>query len=531
MILALLVALQAPLAVAPDTIHPPHHAVHYDVTLVLGDTGRYILGQVSTTWLIRSAEPIQIELDSAMRVIRLQDDENSGRRDDHTLYAREQSDIILPHHKSPGDTLVSSLRYHGQVRDGLIITTNPYGDRVIFADNWPDRAHLWLPVQDHPSDKATVDFAVEVPAGMAVIANGVLTKVDTLAYGRRVWRYSMRQRIPAYGMVIGAGPLITTPLGTAACSIKCVPVAAVTYPQDSGWAVSGPFHRAVDMVEFLSQLAGPFPYDRLSHVESTTIFGGMENPSAIFFPDKAYTRKTLTEETVAHETAHQWFGDAVTERDWHHLWLSEGFATYFAALWLRHADGDSAFHASMNRGAAAVFRDTASTNRPIIDPAATDLIGLLNTNNYPKGAWVLQSLRGLIGDSAFYAGIRDYYREFRDSTALSADFAEVMSKAAGKSLDWFFTQALTQPGYPQLEVSWTQRKKNLDLVIRQTQPAEWGVFQLPNLEIGVDGVVHSVNVTGRETRVSIAGVAKPPTTVVVDPNGWWLFQSTVKGAK
>ena len=315
------------------------------------------------------------------------------------------------------------------------------------------------------------------------------------------------------------------------CKIRCVPLAVVTYPEDSAWAVAGPFRRAGDMIDFMSETVGPFPYDRLSHVESTTIFGGMENPTAIFYPDKAYGARKLMEETVAHETAHQWFGDAVTESDWHHLWLSEGFATYFAALWLGHADGDSAFRQSMRKGAEEVFGDTTTIERPIIDPAATDLMGLLNTNNYPKGAWVLHSLRGLIGDSAFFAGIREYFKTYRDSTALSSQFAAVMDQAAGTSLTWYFTQALIQPGYPILDLKWKHHGKALDLVITQQQKESWGLYRLPNLEISVDGKIYPVKVEGRETRLTLQSVRSKPKQVVVDPNGWWLLKSNVSEGK
>jgi aminopeptidase N len=458
-------------------------------------------------------------------------DGKENSRLSRTTYARDPDGVFLPHEKGSGDTLVTMVRYHGEVKDGLVITTNPYGKRVAFADNWPDRGHKWLPSQDHPSDKATVDFHVEVPAGMSVVANGVLREVDTLPRGRTIWHFVMKQPIPTYGMVIGAGPLVTTPLPDAACSVKCVPMAVVTYAEDSAWAVTGPFHRVGDMVEFYSRLVGPYPYDRLSHVESTTIFGGMENPTAIFYPDKAYGAKRLHEETVAHETAHQWFGDAVTERDWHHLWLSEGFATYFAALWVGHADGDSAFRHSMQGGAQQVFEDTVTTERPILDPAATDLMGLLNSNNYPKGAWVLQSLRGLMGDSQFYRGIRQYYATYRDSTALSSEFAAVMEKEAGTSLTWFFTQSLTQPGYPELDVKWRRHGKTLDLVIRQTQKESWGLFRLPNLQVAVDGKRFPVPIDGPETRVSLDGIRSDPKEIVVDPDGWWLLRSNVQREK
>jgi aminopeptidase N len=280
------------------------------------------------------------------------------------------------------------------------------------------------------------------------------------------------------------------------------------------------------MVDFFSRLIGPFPYDRLSHVESTTIFGGMENPTAIFYDTKAYAARRLQEETVAHETAHQWFGDAVTEDDWHHLWLSEGFATYFAALWVRHAEGDSAFAALLRKDREGVIASPV-TERPIIDPAATNLMGLLNSNNYPKGALVLHALRGLIGDSAFVSGIREWYRTYRDSTALSSDFAAVMSRAAGQDLRWYFTQALTQPGYPRLELRWRHTRRKLTVTIRETQPAGWGRYRLPGLILEIDGRRVPVDVTGAETVLTLNDVPEAPRQIVVDPDGWWLLQANV----
>jgi aminopeptidase N len=532
MILSFLFALQAlqsPLALRADTLRPRHDALHHEISIVVGDTGNHIVGLVQTTWLLRSADPVEVQLDSSFRVIRvLTDGEGDTRMGRITFALNPGGGVYIPHHKQAGDTLRTSIRYHGPVRDGLIIRTDSLGRRTVFADNWPDRAHHWLPLEDHPSDKATVSLHLEVPAGMQVVANGVLQKVDTLPRGRTVWHFDMRQRISPYGIVMGGGRLATTALPDAACEVKCVPLGVVTFPEDSGWAVGGPFRRAGDMLDFFSGMVGPFPYDRLSHVESTTIFGGMENPTAIFYDAKAYAGRRMSEETVAHETAHQWFGDAVTEDDWHHLWLSEGFATYFAALWIRHADGDSAFRATMARNRATVIA-SKETARPILDSSATDLMGLLNSNNYPKGAWVLHSLRGVIGDSAFTVGIRDWYRTYRDSTALSLDFARVMSRAAGEDLEWYFTQALTQPGYPMLDVHWRRHRNGLILTIREVQAEAWGSYRIPGLIIAIDGVAHSVNVTGQETVVTLPNVKRAPKAITVDPGGWWLLDAKVSG--
>lgn len=526
--LLLLLALQAPLAARADTLRPKNDALNHDVSIVLSDTGTHFVGIMQTTWRLRSSDPIEVQLDSVYRVVRvLTDGEGEKRLGRITFAINPGGGVYIPHHKQAGDTLVTSIRYHGIPRDGLVIRIDSTtGSRTVFADNWPDRAHKWLPLEDHPSDKATVAMHIEVPAGIQVIATGVLQKIDTLPRGRTVWHYRMNQRISPYGIVFGAAKLATTTVPDAGCAVKCVPLAVVTYPQDSAVAMKTAFPRVGDMIDFFSGLIGPFPYDRLSHVQSTTMFGGMENPTAIFYDTRAVASGKMSEATVAHETAHQWFGDAVTEDDWHHVWLSEGFATYYSALWVRHADGEPAFQTVM-AAAADRIRKAPETNRPIIDLAQTDLFALLNSNSYPKGSWVLHTLRGLIGDSAYNTGIRDWYRSYRDSSALSEDFARVMSKASGQDLSGYFTQALTQPGFPQLQLTWRHVKQTLQLTVRQTQPTAWGSFSLPNLVIRVDGKDFVTQVSGPETVLTLEGVAKLPKRVEVDPDHWWLLDASV----
>jgi aminopeptidase N len=524
--LLLLLQAQSPLAARADTIHPVHDALHYDITLVPGDTGTHVLAEVQTTWRLRSSEPVEMELDSALRVVRVLVDGKANTRLSRTLYARSEGAVEVPHEKQAGDTITTRVRYHGQVRDGLVVGKNQYGARTIFADNWPDRAHLWLASQDHPSDKATVAFHVQAPVGDRVMANGVLEKIDTLAYGHAVWHYRMGKPIPVYTMVVGIGRLTQSRLPEANCRVTCVPVTVWTYPEDSAYAVSGPFRRASEIVDYYSELIGPFPYSSLAHAESSTRFGGMENSTAIFYDEKRYQEKNLGEPVVAHETAHQWFGDAVTAADWHHLWLSEGFATYLAALWRRHADGGSAFRAGMERMAQTVFT-SADVQKPILDTTATDLVGLLNSNNYQKGAWVLHQLRGLVGDSAFFGGLRRYYATYRDSVALSSDFARLVSETSGHDLDWYFRQALTQPGYPILDLKWSHRGKRLTLDVTQTQPAEWGAYRIPGLILLVDQTPVRLQVDGRHSRHVVEGIARKPKTIDIDPNGWWLLKASV----
>jgi aminopeptidase N len=522
-------AAVSPLAVRPDTTRLPHDVTHYDVTLMLGDTGRHVLGQTDVSWRLASSDPVELRLDSALRVIRVLVNGRENTRLARTMWFRRGEQIAVPHEGRAGDTLSTRVRYRGEVRDGLVFRPGPAGRRV-FADNWPDHAHGWLPVQDHPSDKATVAFHVQVPAGVQVIANGTLEGIDTLPYDQRLWHYRLSEPIPTYSMVIGAGRFAVTSLGDAGCPARCVPVSLWTEPADSARAAAGPFQRAGAMVDYFTRLVGPFPYGSLAHVQAATRFGGMENATAIFYNDSVLHAGRLEERTVAHETAHQWFGDAVTPDDWHHLWLSEGFATYLAAMWAEETGGLPARSAAMRREAEQYFA-SGDVERPVIDPGVADPDSLLNDNAYEKGAWVLHQLRGIIGDSAFGGALREYYRAHRHGTAVSSDFAATAAKAAGRDLDWYFRQALTQPGYPILDVRWRHRDNSVAIDIRQTQPPAWGTYRLPGLVVRIDGKAFRVDVSGRSTRRTLRGFARPPSKVEVDPAGWWLLRSEVRGER
>jgi aminopeptidase N len=472
-------AAQAPAESGPiarrfDLERPAHDALDYDIRIALADSGSRFTATVATRWRLGGGGPIRINLDSSYRIRSLTVD---GRP---ATYRRQDAGLLLVTLPSaPAATVTTAIEYEGAppefVRagrksgqdDGLVQRGSGAG-RKIFADNWPNRARKWLAAPDHPSDKATVRWTIDAPTGLTVVANGALLGTGPADSGRTRWRFGTDRPIPVYTMVLGAARMAVTRLPPADCATRCVPISIYTYPEDSAWAAGGPFRRAAEMVDYFAKIVAPFPYEELRHVQTSTIFGGMENSTVIFYDESAYRSRGLDEVTVAHETAHQWFGDAATEADWHHLWLSEGFATYFAALWNGFAHGDSAFQATMAANRATVVR-SPDTERPILDSAATDLLGLLNSNNYPKGAWVLHTLRGLIGDSAFFRGIRAYYREHQHGTALSSDLARVMSREGGERLDWYFEQALTQPGYPVIEVKTELEGGHLVVALTQVQ--------------------------------------------------------------
>ncbi|MBI3790379.1 MAG: M1 family metallopeptidase, partial [Gemmatimonadetes bacterium] len=382
------------------------------------------------------------------------------------------SGFALPLAQATGDTLVATVEWEVAPADGLIIR-GVRDSWTAFADHWPNRARHWLPVVDHPSDKASVSWTVRVPPGFRVIANGIPLSADTT--GEAVtWRFRHAQPIPTYLMVIGAGRLDEVDLGSTACGDArnggCVAQSVLVQPALRG-TMPGTFAQAGPIVHFFASLLGPFPYDRLAHVQSLTRFGGMENAGAIFYAWNIFqSGKPFPVGLIAHETAHQWFGDNVTERAWAHAWLSEGFATYLAAMYTEHAQGDSAFHAELREMRRAVMASAVSRTRPVLDTAQTVLLELLNTNSYQKGGLVLHMLRREIGDSAFVRAMRRYQLTFRDGNALTRDFQAACEAESGQSLGWFFDQWLTRPGWPEIALWW--RMEGTTALVTVTQPGK-----------------------------------------------------------
>ncbi len=420
------------------------------------------------------------------------------------------------------------VEYSGAPQDGLIIRQTARGRRAAFGDNWPDRARYWLPTVDHPSDKARVLWSIRVPEGWRGVANMPECRRVDRAVGCRE-----SAPIPTYTMVLGATEMTRSDHRPLARGRDTIPVQVWAYAEDSAFADSVPFRRATEVAETMQRLAGPYPFGALLHVQSSTRYGGMENATVIFYAEQSYVRRTMREGVVRHETAHQWFGDAVTPREWAHLWLSEGFASYFDLVVGAALDGDSVLHNGMRRNAATYLRSQV-TGRPLVDSTTADPNALLNANSYQKGAWVLHMLRGQVGDSAFFRGVREYYRLYRDSSVLSGQFQRVMERVSGTGLAWFFDQWLRQPGYPQLDVRWdSDTPGHAQLRVRQVQPDDWGRFRLPRVpvEFVAGGEVIARRTLALDPRYAeqVAGFTLPavPDEVRIDPEGTLLLTAAV----
>ncbi|MBX2941563.1 MAG: M1 family metallopeptidase [Cyclobacteriaceae bacterium] len=432
--------------------------------------------------------------------------------------------ITLQRSAQMGEEITLSINYKGIPSDGLVISTNKFGDRTFFGDNWPNRAHYWLPTIDHPYDKASCEFIVIAPSHYQAIANGILVEKTNLPNNRILTHWKEDMDIPTKVMVIGVARFAITTAGL----IKNIPVETWVYPQNKEAGFID-YKIATTVLQYFIDHVGPYPYQKLANVQSTTRYGGMENASNIFYYENSVTGKNESEGLIAHEIAHQWFGDSASEMDWYHVWLSEGFATYFTNLYYEATYGKVELASRMADQRTEVVKYYIKNPAPVIDTTLMDINRVLNTNSYQKGSWVLHMLRKVVGDEIFWRGIREYYQTYQNSNALTSDFRHIMEKVSGKDLKSFFDQWLRRSGHPVLSATWhyNAKKKQIELTVGQKQKIKF----ITPLEIGIkagDGSieVQTLQLSGEETKFSLA-VEKSPQELILDPYTWLLFEGEI----
>jgi aminopeptidase N len=431
--------------------------------------------------------------------------------------------VPLPKPATAGQEIAVGVTYRGIPAQGLRIINNIHGERTAFSENWPNRARQWLPMIDHPYDKATGEFVVTAPAQYQVVANGLL--VEELDMPGGVRRTHWKQSVPIASWLYA--------LGMARFAVhhydvvRGIPQQVWVFPQDRDRAYVLFEATGRRAFEFFSDLVGPYAYEKLGHVQAAGLGGGTEHASAIFYGEKGVASGRAP---VVHEVAHQWFGNAVTEKDWDDVWLSEGFATYFTHLYTEQFEGREAMVRGLKNDIGTIAQAQLKLpDQPIVHRNISDMRGVLNRLVYQKAGWVLHMLRGAIGDEKFRAGIRDYYQRYRNSNASTDDFRQVMEQAGQTELAWFFEQWLKRPGIPKLKGTWRwdASAKQVQIDLTQTQAGQR--YRIP-LDVGVIADagnqpriqrVELSQATGRFTVPS----DREPASVVLDPNSWVLMEA------
>jgi len=490
--------------------------LHYDHSLSLSYDDKSIDGSTTVRFAKSDADLLVLNLATidtsdvlgmTVQSVVLQGGENLA-----FVHEKNLLRIALP--SSLQDTSEIHIVYSGTPADGLIIGKNKFGDRTWFGDNWPNRAQHWLPVIDHPSEKATVNFEVTAPSDLKVIANGVL-KDTTSEKEMRTWRYECQYPIPTKVMVIGVAPFRVKHYADTSIT----KVSAWVYPQNDNNGFYD-YALAVPIVSFFDSLIAPFPYDKLANVQSTTRYGGMENAGCIFYSESSIDGKRSSEALIAHEVAHQWYGNTASECDWPHVWLSEGFATYLTEVYFETTQGEEMFRTRWSNVRKRV--EKFYKLRPqgvILDSTYTNLNWHLSPLTYQRAAMMLHTFRKQVGDSLFFEGIRIYYGNHKYANACTEDFIAVFNALTEK--DWmpFFTTYLTTPEIPTITFKLKAKSNGVQLkkLVTNNWPATglWVplTLTLENAEevtklVFITSEIDAVKVTTDQGKVRQASVDK-----------------------
>lgn len=422
----------------------------------------------------------------------------------------------------PGEIKTFTIAYEGVPETGLIISKNKYGDRTFFGDNYPDRGQHWLPLVDHPSDKATVEWIVTAPSHYQVVGNGRLVERTNINDKTTLTHWKTDVELPTKVMVIGAARFAIQNVA----NVYGTTVSSWVYPQDreKGFYDYAP---AAPILDWFINHVGDYPFAKLANVQSKTQFGGMENAGNIFYSENSVTGTRNVEGLLAHEIAHQWFGNSASEGNWHHAWLSEGFATYFTILYMEQKYGKARAQESLIANRQQVIAFSKNNRVPIVNTAIENYMEILNANTYQKGGWVLHMLRNKVGDQQFWEAIKLYYTKYTLSNALTDDLKDVFEYVTGLDLDSFFAQWVYQAGQPELNASWSYNNGTLNMQLQQNQKESF-VFDLEVELIYENGVseVKTIQVNSK-TQQWTPKLNSKPVKITLDPDVKLLMEASI----
>ena len=462
---------------------------HYSFALTLSDSNDEIIGSTNITINFKQAGVQNFRLDLINQSI-----ERKGKGmlvdgvylDKNPISYSHQNDALiinLPSPSSINQSLVFTIKYHGIPSDGLRIGATKFGDRSFFNENWPNRGRHWLPLIDHPYDKATSEFIVKAPAHYKVISNGLLLEESDLGDNVKLTHWKQSVPVSSWLFVLGVADFAVKYVDEF--KGKSIQTWAYSKNREAGFYDFDEPTKKV--LEFYSAYVGPYAYEKLANIQTPSVNGGMETSSAIFYGEDLVNgkRDERIRNIVIHEIAHQWFGNAVTETTWDDAWLSEGFATFFTLLFIENEYGKEEYKKGISKAKKTVF--DLSLKIPdfsIVSNRTAEKEPVTNGLTYQKGAWVLHMLRDLLGEKSFQKGIRAYYTKYFNSNTTTDEFRIEMEKSSGKDLELFFKQWLYQPINPTINAIWKYdaATKKLNLQLTQSQSGNF-LFNVP-VEVG-----------------------------------------------
>jgi aminopeptidase N len=403
----------------------------------------------------------------------------------------ERIGIELDRYYARNEQLEIEVLYSCRPRKGLFFikphAAYPDRPRQIWSQGETEDAHWWFPCVDTPRQKMSTELIATVRDGFSVLSNGVLVAESEDAIARtRTFHWLQQEPHAAY--------LVTVAIGDYERlheQVDGIPVDHFVYRNKRGEG-QRLFSNTVQMIPFFAERFGrKYPYAKYSQVlVDDFIFGAMENTSATTMTDRVLldTRAAIDidyDDIVAHELAHQWWGNLVTCRHWSEIWLHESFATYAEHLWREKTRGEDETRFALFQDFMVYLReDWLSHRRPIVSKHYRFSDELLDRHAYEKGACVVSMLRHELGDEPFFRALSHYLNKFANGVAQTDDFRLAIEESTGRNLHAFFSQWLHKPGYPELEVEyeWQREQSMLRLSVQQKQTQndkDVAIFRFP----------------------------------------------------
>lgn len=494
---------------------------HYQFNLSLSDRSNEIRMTSIVTVIFKEAGVKQIRLDLINKGDNgkgmIVDSISSSNKKISYTHVNNALLIDLVQAPSAGQELSFTIDYHGVPADGLYIGPTKYGDRSFFSDNWPNKARNWLTVLDHPSDKATSEFIIKAPSKYRVVSNGLLMEESVLNDSTHLTHWKQSVPIAPWLYTIGVAEFAVQYLEP----FNGKQIQSWVYAKDRDKGFADFSYPSKEALTFFSDYAGPFAYEKLANIESPVVQGGMEAASAIGYGEKMIKGEKAkgVRNVIIHEIAHQWFGNAVTEKNWDDAWLSEGFATCFTKLFIEHQYGKEEFQAEWQKS-KDMFRKfyLKDSTYAIVADRTAEKQEVTNVVTYQKGACILLMLRDMIGEEAFKKGIRSYYAKYMNANATTKDFQAEMEKASGRNLSRYFDQWLHRGGMIRAQATWTYQPVSKQVILKVDQkPGDLYEFPLEVLMM-VQGkpTIKKLNISKQTEQFKFL-VDRAPESIELDP--------------
>jgi aminopeptidase N len=434
------------------------------------------------------------------------------QRNNSLNFNRQQNELLitLDHPVQIRNLDSISIFYHGTPSRGMYFRDGRYGNRVVYTHNEPFDAQYWIPCKDDPSDKALMDIWITVPQNFIAASNGFL--LETLQVGQNEKRYHWRESYPISTYLISvAASEYDIVSDVFNWNLYELPLQYYIYPEDYSRGESA-ITNTIEMLNFFSDYIGDYPFidEKYAMVEAPfQEAGAMENQTLTTMDEPIIDNESV----IAHELAHQWWGDAVTLSSFADIWLNEGFATYFDALFVEHKYGEKAFHERMvSSGSNA--SSNASVDYAIYNPPIEYLFG---NAVYHKGAWVLHMLRNDVGKDVFKTIMRNYYSEYKYRNVSTSEFITLCENISGKNLYKFFDQWVYTSGIPNIFASWKQENNIVHIQLDQLQNET--VYDI-DFEIKLIGITSDTTFTvnlSSHNQEYIVQFFEPVSQLLVDP--------------